>query len=86
MCIRDRRPTPFQAVKNMACTKKFVMEKSCDIVNRCITMTGGSGFLGSNVLSRLYRDVRAGPLMQPFASMQALEFIGQVSLGVDPNE
>jgi alkylation response protein AidB-like acyl-CoA dehydrogenase len=80
------RPTPFQAVKNMACAKKFVMEKSCDIVNRCITMSGGSGFLGSNVLSRLYRDVRAGPLMQPFASMQAIEFIGQVSFGVDPNE
>jgi len=79
-------PTSFQAVKNLACTKKFVMEKSCDIVDRCITMSGGSGFLGSNVLSRLYRDVRAGPLMQPFASTQALEFIGQVSLGVDPNE
>ena len=69
-----------------ACTKKFVNETANNIVDRCITMSGGSGFLDSNVLSRLYRDVRAGPLMQPFASRQAIEFIGKVSLGVDPNE
>ena len=77
---------PFVAVKNAACTKKFVNETANHIVDRCITMSGGSGFLDSNVLSRLYRDVRAGPLMQPFASMQAIDFIGKVSLGVDPNE
>tara|TARA_Y100000590_G_scaffold444444_1_gene575202 strand:- start:129 stop:1361 length:1233 start_codon:yes stop_codon:yes gene_type:complete len=77
---------PFVAVKNAACTKKFVNETANHIVDRCITMSGGSGFLDSNVLSRLYRDVRAGPLMQPFATMQAIEFIGKVSLGVDPNE
>ena len=77
---------PFVVVKNAACTKKFVNETANQIVDRCITMSGGSGFLDSNVLSRLYRDVRAGPLMQPFASMQAIEFIGKVSLGVDPND
>ena len=45
---------PFVAVKNAACTKKFVNETANHIVDRCITMSGGSGFLDSNVLSRLY--------------------------------
>ena len=76
----------FQLIKNAACAKKFVMETSGVIVNRAITLFGGGGFLAGSTLARLYRDVRAGPLMQPWADNQAIEFIGKVSLGLDPNE
>ena len=76
----------FQLIKNAACAKKFVMDRSCVIVDRAITLYGGGGYLNNSTLARLYRDVRAGPLMQPWASNQAIELIGQVSLGLDPNE
>ena len=75
----------FKIIKNAACAKKFVMDTSGKIVDRAITLYGGGGFLATSKLARLYRDVRAGPLMQPWASNQAIEFIGKVALGLDPN-
>ena len=56
------------------------------MVDRAMTLVGGGSFLNSNTLSRLYRDVRAGPFMQPWARDQATEIIGKVALGVDPND
>ncbi len=76
----------FQLIKNAACAKKFVTETSCVIVDRAITLFGGGSYLANSTLARLYRDVRAGPFMQPWASNQAIEFIGKVSLGLDPNQ
>ena len=76
----------FQLIKNAACAKKFVMETSGVIVDRAITLYGGGAYLANSTLARMYRDVRAGPLMQPWARNQAIEFIGKVALGLDPNQ
>lgn len=73
-------------LKDTQSTKLVVNKKAVDVVDRCMALSGGAGYLESNVISRLYRDVRAGPLMQPFAANKAYEFIGLVALGLDPSE
>jgi alkylation response protein AidB-like acyl-CoA dehydrogenase len=68
--------------KDFHCAKRFVAQKAIDIVNHALTASGGSGYLSKNSLSRLYRDVRAGPFMQPWSPIETHEFIGKVMLGV----
>jgi alkylation response protein AidB-like acyl-CoA dehydrogenase len=75
----------FKMIKNGACTKKFVMETAANIVDRAVTLYGGGAYVGNSLMAKLYRDVRAGQFMQPWARNQAIELIGQVALGLDPN-
>jgi alkylation response protein AidB-like acyl-CoA dehydrogenase len=63
---------------------KVFVERGCaQVVDRCLTVSGGSGYLSKSPLSRHYRDVRALPFMFP-QSTETLQYIGMVALGLEP--
>jgi alkylation response protein AidB-like acyl-CoA dehydrogenase len=60
--------------------KWTVNRGSIDIVSKAMDLAGGGGYLSSNPLTRLYRDVRAGPFMPPHAATDIRRYVGQVAL------
>ena len=64
--------------------KAFIQSAAPRVVDRALSLSGGEGYLSQNRLSRAYRDVRATPFMHPLGANVAYEFIGQVTLGVEP--
>lgn len=71
-------------MRDYQCAKWVVNQNAIAIVSRAMDVAGGGAFMAANELSRLYRDVRAGPFMQPFTPTETHEYIGQVALGRYP--
>lgn len=64
--------------------KAEVSRRAIQIVDRALDLCGDSGYLEGHPLARLYRDVRIGPLLQPFPANEVHEYIGRIALGLDP--
>ncbi len=75
-----------ELMKDYQSAKWVVNRHAIDIVGQSMDLSGGGGYMARNPLSRLYRDVRAGPFMQPYSPIDAREYMGKVLLGAYPEE
>ncbi|MEE2776915.1 MAG: acyl-CoA dehydrogenase family protein [Acidobacteriota bacterium] len=72
-------------MRDYQCAKWTVNRNAIRIVERSMDVCGGGSYMSSHELSRLYRDARAGPFMQPFSPIEAREYVGRVALGLLPD-
>jgi alkylation response protein AidB-like acyl-CoA dehydrogenase len=73
-----------ECMRDYQCAKWTVNQSAIRIVSRAMDVCGGGAFMSFHELSRLYRDVRAGPFMQPFSPTEARQYVGQIALGLPP--
>ncbi len=71
-------------MRDYQCAKWTVNQNAISIVSKAMDVVGGGAFTSRNELSRLYRDVRAGPFMQPFSPTELHSYVGQVAAGLAP--
>lgn len=85
---QDGEPPSLEAahacMRDYQCAKWIVNQNAIQIVSAAMDVSGGGAYMQQNELSRLYRDVRGGPFMQPFSPTEAHEYVGQVGLGRFP--
>lgn len=72
-----------EAVAATRLAKLTVDRAAAEVVNRAMTITGGSSFTAGSELARAYRDVRAFPFMAP-QEPEIQQYAGKVALGLDP--
>ena len=73
-----------ELMKDYQSAKWVVNRNAIEIVSQAMDLFGGGGFMAGNPLARLYRDVRAGPFMQPYSPIDAREYMGKVLLRAYP--
>jgi len=73
-----------ELMKDYQSAKWVVNKGAIEIVSNAMDLAGGGGFMSEHPLARLYRDVRAGPFMQPYSPPEARGYIGKVALGLLP--
>ncbi len=72
------------AMADYQAAKWIVNRAAIEVVDRAMDVAGGGAYMSAHPLARLYRDVRAGPFMQPYSPTEAREYVGQVVLGMLP--
>ena len=65
--------------------KHHCVEGAKQVVDRAMTVSGGTGMFRSNELERLYRDVRCGGF-HPANSLLVHEIVGKTMLGIELGE
>jgi alkylation response protein AidB-like acyl-CoA dehydrogenase len=74
---------PVQDGMAKAVLAKYVAtNNACAIVDRAMDVVGGAGYFRRFPLERMYRDVRAGPIM-PYNNLEAHDLFGRTSLGIE---
>jgi alkylation response protein AidB-like acyl-CoA dehydrogenase len=63
-------------------TKYVATNNAVAIVDRAFHVVGGAGYYRRFPLERMYRDVRAGPIM-PYSNLEAHDLFGRTSLGIE---
>jgi len=59
------------------CSKQAVNRLAINVVDRSMSVVGGASYQRRHPLARLYRDVRAGPFMQPYSPVEAHQYIAE---------
>ncbi|MDQ3379671.1 MAG: acyl-CoA/acyl-ACP dehydrogenase [Actinomycetota bacterium] len=74
---------PVQEGMARAVLAKYVAtNNACGIVDRALHVVGGAGYFRRFPLERMYRDVRAGPIM-PYTNLEAHDLFGRTALGIE---